>query len=70
MPDKIIHTDYEIAEVVYLVTDRDQEARIVVGFYMGAGDKVRYKVSCGTRESEHYDFEISREINVLITSRN
>jgi hypothetical protein len=51
--------------VVYLKTDAEQLQRIVSSITV-AGTGVIYELSCGERNSRHYEFEISGEVNELI----
>lgn len=64
---KILDNKYEIGDTVYLKTDTDQLPRMVYCF-MVYRNEILYKVACGTAISEHYDFELSTERSVLITS--
>lgn len=61
----VINNAYEIGDEVYLKTDFDQLLRIVTGIIVRPSCVV-YELSQGSANSEHYDFEISREINELI----
>ena len=65
----LIDTKFKIGDIVYLQTDSDQQKRLITGINIRANSIV-YLVSCGTVESYHYDFEISSEVDVLITSTN
>lgn len=65
----LIDTKFKIGDTVYLQTDIDQQKRLITGINLRVNSIV-YLLSCGTVESYHYDFEISNEINVLITSTN
>ena len=65
----LIDTKFKIGDIVYLQTDLDQQKRLITGINIRANSIV-YLVSCGTVESYHYDFEISSEVDVLITSTN
>lgn len=56
---------FNIGETVYLVTDVDQNPRLIYGFVIHQSE-ILYKVICGTQQSENYDFELSREKNVLL----
>lgn len=64
---KILDNKYEIGDTVYLKTDPDQIPRIVFCF-MVFRSEVLYKIACGVVESNHYDFELSTEKNVLINA--
>lgn len=60
----IVDNKYEIGQTVYLVTDKEQEPRIVHAFKVFRFE-VLYCVCFGTMTSEHYDFEISDTKNIL-----
>ncbi len=51
--------------MVYLITDIDQRQRMVTALIVSKYH-IMYEVSSGTDTSEHYDFEISTDKNVLI----
>lgn len=55
---------FEIGEIVYLKTDNEQLDRFVTGVNIRVGS-ISYALTNGTNESWHYDFEISKEIDVL-----
>ncbi len=65
----VIETEYGISDIVYLKTDSEQKPRIVFAIKVYKTD-VLYELACGTTTSMHYDFEISTEINVLLTTTN
>jgi len=65
----VIDNIYEIGEVVYLKTDQQQLPRIVYCIKVYKNEFI-YELASGTTTSSHYDFEISKEINVLVTSTN
>lgn len=56
--------DYPIGAFVYLLTDTEQEKRIVTGIVVKP-DGFLYELSCGSKCSNHYDFEISTFKNVI-----
>lgn len=62
---KVIQTEYEIGDTVYLKTDKDQNARQVYA-YVVYRTEIVYKLTMGTDVSEHYDFEISKEKDYAI----
>lgn len=64
---KILDNQYEIGETVYLKTDPDQIPRIVYCFLVFRNETL-YKLACGVTSSDHYDFELSKEKSVLITT--
>lgn len=66
----IVNNKYEFGDLLYLKTDTDQELAIITGIKLTPIGNVIYTVSKGSRSSEHYDFELSAEKNILITSTN
>lgn len=64
---KILDNKYEIGETVYLVTDPEQIPRMIYCFLVFRNE-ILYKVACGVTSSDHYDFELSTEKSVLITT--
>lgn len=62
---------YGIGAIVYLKTDRDQLQRLVVGYRIRGNTEVVYDLQHSDDEvTSHYDFEISGERDVLMTSTN
>lgn len=61
----IIDNKFNIRQRVFLVTDPEQQERIVVSFIV-KDCGISYNLCCGSQDSWHYDFEISEEKNVLI----
>lgn len=60
----ILNCKYNIGDVVYVVTDKEQSARQITGItFRQTG--VIYELTSGTTISHHYEFEISEEIDVL-----
>jgi hypothetical protein len=60
----ILDTKYKIGDPVFLITDTEQKKRIITGYYIRE-TSITYLVSCGTEESTHYDFEMTKDINIL-----
>lgn len=65
----VIENKFTHGDIVYLKTDKDQSPRIVFALKVYKGE-ILYEVSCGTHNSSHYDFELSTEVNVLLTTTN
>lgn len=65
----ILDNKFELGQTVYLITDKDQLPRIVTSMQIRP-NCISYELSCGSAASWHYDFEISIETNVLLTSTN
>lgn len=59
-----IENKFNIEQKVYLITDPDQLVRIVTALKILPRGVV-YELSCGSTSSEHYDFEITEEKNVM-----
>lgn len=64
----VIENKFEIKDTVYLVTDKDQNPGIVTSIKIFSGGELLYIISMGKAWSEHYDFELSYEKNILITT--
>lgn len=64
-----IDNRFNLKQTVYLKTDTDQKPRIVTGILVKPSDLL-YELSCGADNSNHFDFEISKEKDVLISSDN
>lgn len=62
---KVIDTAFEIGDIVYIRTDTEQLPRQVYCYLVFRNDVI-YKCACGTIISEHYEFELSTEANVMI----
>lgn len=61
----LIENKYEIGETLYLKTDKDQLPRIVYCFKVYKNE-ILYELVCGVITSGHYEFELSKDINVLM----
>ena len=65
----IIENKFEIGQTVYLVTDSDQLPRLVYGFEITQGSII-YMLCIGTITSNHFDFEISEQENIISKTTN
>lgn len=65
----LVDNKFYFGEVVYLKTDKDQNPRIVYCMKVFKNETL-YDLACGTTVSSHYEFEISKEINVLMQTTN
>lgn len=63
----IINNTFDHGDVVYLKTDVEQHPGIIIAIKIYKGGEYLYEVIRGTVTSLHYDFEISKEKNILIT---
>lgn len=64
-----VDNKFSLKQVVYLKTDEDQRPRIVTAIVIKPND-VLYELSCGPDASEHFDFEISTEKDLGISTHN
>lgn len=60
-----IETEYSIREKVYLVTDPDQNQRIITAISIRENG-ISYELACGSSSSWHYGFEISTDKNYQV----
>ncbi len=65
-----IENKFEISDTVYLRTDENQLARLVTGIRIRPQGVLLYELSQGTHESVHYEFELSEDRDILVTSTN
>lgn len=61
----VIENKYEIGEIVYLKTDSDQLPRVVIAFKVYSQGEMMYEVVSGTLQSLHYNFELSKEKDLI-----
>lgn len=57
-----IKNEFNIGEIVFLITDENQLERIVTGLIIRK-NSIIYYLSCGTTETSHYSFEIATNKN-------
>lgn len=62
----VVDNKYEIGDFVYLKTDKDQSCRIVYGIDIRK-DSITYWLGSGTQFSQHYDFELSKEKDAVLS---
>lgn len=63
----IIENKFQIGQIVFLKTDREQFERIITGICIRMNG-MSYELSFGNSTSWHFDFEISIEKNILIAT--
>lgn len=63
---KWIEVEFEIGDMVYLKTDKEQLKRVVTSISVTNMGQITYYLYCGTVGSSHYGFEISTEIDVVV----
>lgn len=57
--------EFNLKDTVYLKTDSEQLARFVTSISLKGSGAILYGLTCGTTDSDHYDFEISAEKDIL-----
>jgi hypothetical protein len=60
----VVDNKFEHGDIVYLITDPEQMARVVTAFTVCANGCIIYELSCGATTSRHYDFEMSLDKNL------
>lgn len=60
----VLDNRYELGQIVYLITDVEQMARVVTNIKVLPNCLLSYQLSCGYECSDHYEMEISDTINV------
>ena len=66
----VIDNKFEIGQIVYLKTDKEQLPRMITGLSCRGGEGISYWLGCGDKETNHFDIEISAEKNVEILTEN
>ena len=65
----VVDNAFNIGDTVYLKTDPGQYPRIVTHVVIYNGGECMYGLVCGNDKTQHYGFEITREINEEILGR-
>ena len=60
----LINHEYAIGDIVYIITEEEQNAWQVYALLILPGNLVSYKLTSGTREHSSYEMELSREKQV------
>lgn len=50
---------YDLGQLVFLATDPDKRARMIVSVSFAASGSIRYMLVCGTEDSSHYECELT-----------
>lgn len=53
-----IDNKYDLGQIAYLLTDKEQSERIVTSIQIMSKSSIMYQLSCGTATSWHYDYEM------------
>lgn len=62
-----INNKFNLGDVVYLITDTEQRPRIVTGIKVRMNELLVYELASICEETNHFEVEISKEKNILIT---
>lgn len=65
----IIDNKFNIGDMLYLVTDEEQKLRICTAIKISPNSQILYEMSYGSSTSNHYEFELSKEENVLLKTK-
>jgi hypothetical protein len=65
-----INNKFKLGEMVFLRTDPEQMARIVIAIQVSVDGGLLYKLAIGMSEQWHYEAEISRERDVVLSTQN
>lgn len=65
-----IENKFDFGQTVYLKTDTDQLPRVVTQMSINPNGSISYQLSQGAAASWHWDFEISEEKNVIVSTCN
>lgn len=61
----IIDNKFNIGDIVYIITDKEQKERMIIRFTINPGNIIVYEVNNGTEGSDHYEIELTNEVNIL-----
>lgn len=64
-----ISTLYNLGQILYLKTDPEQKPGMVIAIIVNPG-AVSYSLSFGGEVSEHYEIEVSEELDVVLKTSN
>lgn len=62
---KVFYSKFSLTQIVYIKTDIEQKSRLVTSISFKGSGAIVYGLGCGTEDSEHYDFELTDEIDIL-----
>lgn len=65
-----INNKFKLGEMVYLKTDPEQMARIIISLQISVDGGLLYKLAIGMSEQWHYEAEISRDRDVVLVTQN
>ncbi|MGQ0738377.1 MAG: hypothetical protein ACT4OJ_04890 [Bacteroidota bacterium] len=56
-----IKTKYDLKQMLYIMHDPEQLPRMVTEITIITPRLIRYQLSCGSENSDHYEYELSAE---------
>lgn len=62
----VIDNEFNLKDIVYLITDSEQLPRFVCEIQIYDGG-IMYRLCNGAQTSSHYTYEISKEKNIITT---
>ncbi len=68
MRGMLIDNEFELGQIVYLITDEDNLRRVVTRISVVPGGAVCYELSCAGATSGHYGCEIALVPNLAIAN--
>ena len=60
----ILTTQHDIGDVLYIIHDADCIERMVTGIRVMPNNLVIYELSTGTIVSSHFEFEVSKDVDL------
>ena len=62
----VFDVKFSLGSTVYLLTDIDQNKRIVTAYLIRSGNYIEYELSSGLDRSYHVETEISKEKQLIL----
>lgn len=66
----IINTLYDIGDMVFVKTDKDQSVRLITDIKIHPSNLHSYGLMSGSTYSSHYEMELSKEKNEVFTMKD
>ena len=66
----VISNKFDFGDLVYLTSDEAQSGRLIVGIRVMPDGGIVYSLRSGILTTEHYEFEVSEEKNVIASTTN
>lgn len=62
----IVNNQFDFGDLVYFLTDPDQQGWYVTGIMIDVGETRQYRLSCGMEACTAYEFEITKEKQLVV----